>query len=84
MHAIGQHDRFALDFGEVELRYIDDKSMGKAYLVASGDYPGFAVAVSQTLARRAALRGTCNEFAQNFAWPVFGSGVWAALQGRVE
>lgn len=29
---------FALDFGEVELRYIDDKAMGKAYLVASGDW----------------------------------------------
>ena len=29
---------FALDFGEVELRYVDDKSMGKAYLVASGDW----------------------------------------------
>lgn len=61
---------------------VDDGRSG--HLVASGDYPGFAVAVSQTLARRAALRGTCIDFAQNFAWPVFGSGVWAALQGRVE
>ncbi len=29
---------FALDFGEVELRYVDDKAMGKAYLVAGGDW----------------------------------------------
>ena len=28
---------FALDFGETELRYLDDKQMGKAYLVAAGD-----------------------------------------------
>lgn len=28
---------FALGFGDVELRYLDDKKMGKAYLVASGD-----------------------------------------------
>jgi len=29
---------FALGFGEVELRYLDDKSMGKAYLIASDDW----------------------------------------------
>lgn len=29
---------FALGFGEQELRYLDDKKMGKAYLIASGDY----------------------------------------------
>jgi formamidopyrimidine-DNA glycosylase len=29
---------FALGFGDVELRYLDDKKMGKAYLIASGDY----------------------------------------------
>jgi formamidopyrimidine-DNA glycosylase len=28
---------FALGFGELELRYLDDKKMGKAYLVAAGD-----------------------------------------------
>src|SRR6185503_1635170 len=29
---------FALDFGKVELRYVDDKQMGKAYLTPSGDW----------------------------------------------
>ncbi len=29
---------FALGFGDVELRYLDDKKMGKAYLIASGDW----------------------------------------------
>jgi formamidopyrimidine-DNA glycosylase len=36
---------FALGFGDVELRYLDDKKMGKAYLIASGDWgaaPGMA------------------------------------------
>jgi formamidopyrimidine-DNA glycosylase len=29
---------FALSFGDVELRYLDDKSMGKAYLIATDDW----------------------------------------------
>jgi len=29
---------FALAFGDVELRYLDDKKMGKAYLIGSGDF----------------------------------------------
>lgn len=29
---------FALGFGEVELRYLDDKKMGKAYLIATEDW----------------------------------------------
>jgi formamidopyrimidine-DNA glycosylase len=29
---------FALEFGDVELRYLDDKVMGKAYLIASDDW----------------------------------------------
>ncbi len=29
---------FALGFGDVELRYLDDKKMGKAYLITSGDW----------------------------------------------
>jgi formamidopyrimidine-DNA glycosylase len=29
---------FALGFGDVELRYLDDKKMGKAYLIATGDW----------------------------------------------
>jgi formamidopyrimidine-DNA glycosylase len=29
---------FALEFGTVELRYIDDKAMGKAYLLANADW----------------------------------------------
>ncbi len=29
---------FALGFGDLELRYLDDKAMGKAYLIASGDW----------------------------------------------
>jgi formamidopyrimidine-DNA glycosylase len=29
---------FALGFGETELRYLDDKKMGKAYLIANGDW----------------------------------------------
>jgi formamidopyrimidine-DNA glycosylase len=29
---------FALGFGELELRYLDDKKMGKAYLLASDDW----------------------------------------------
>src|SRR5262245_17731292 len=29
---------FALGFGDVELRYLDDKKMGKAYLIANGDW----------------------------------------------
>ncbi|HSB62147.1 MAG TPA: DNA-formamidopyrimidine glycosylase family protein [Vicinamibacteria bacterium] len=29
---------FALGFGEVELRYLDDKAMGKAYLIARDDW----------------------------------------------
>ena len=49
-------------------------------LVASGDYPGFAVAVSQTLAQRDSLRDACIAFAQGFAWPAFGGGVWRAIQ----
>lgn len=51
-------------------------------LVASGDYSGFAAAVSQVLAQREVLRKTCVDFAQGFAWPAFGSGVWAALRGE--
>jgi formamidopyrimidine-DNA glycosylase len=31
---------FALGFGDVELRYLDDKQMGKAYLVPGGDWSG--------------------------------------------
>jgi formamidopyrimidine-DNA glycosylase len=29
---------FALGFGDVELRYLDDKTMGKAYLIATDDW----------------------------------------------
>jgi len=29
---------FALGFGETELRYLDDKKMGKAYLITNGDW----------------------------------------------
>ena len=29
---------FALGFGDVELRYLDERKMGKAYLLASGDW----------------------------------------------
>jgi formamidopyrimidine-DNA glycosylase len=29
---------FALEFGTAELRYMDDKAMGKAYLLANGDW----------------------------------------------
>ena len=29
---------FALGFGDIELRYLDDKKMGKAYLISSGDF----------------------------------------------
>jgi len=29
---------FALGFGDVELRYLDDKAMGKAYLIATDDW----------------------------------------------
>src|SRR5918995_1566976 len=29
---------FALGLGDLELRYLDDKKMGKAYLIASGDW----------------------------------------------
>jgi formamidopyrimidine-DNA glycosylase len=35
---------FALAFGDLELRYLDEKKMGKAFLVAAGDFqaiPGF-------------------------------------------
>jgi formamidopyrimidine-DNA glycosylase len=35
---------FALEFGDVELRYLDDKVMGKAYLITNDDWkaiPGF-------------------------------------------
>lgn len=53
-------------------------------LVASGDYPGFAVAVSQTLAQRDALREACIDFAQGFAWPAFGDGIWAALRRKMD
>jgi len=38
----GQKDErslgFALGFGDVELRYLDDKKMGKAYLIATDDW----------------------------------------------
>ncbi len=53
-------------------------------LVANGDYSGFAIAVSQALAQRAALRGACIDFAQEFAWPVFGNGIWAALHRKTK
>lgn len=53
-------------------------------LVAIGDYPGFADAVSQMLAQRDALREACIDFAQGFAWPAFGGGVWAALRRKME
>ena len=33
---------FALEFGDVELRYLDDKSMGKAYLIATDDWKAIA------------------------------------------
>jgi formamidopyrimidine-DNA glycosylase len=55
---------FALGFGETELRYLDDKQMGKAYVAASGDWaqvpglvePGVDVLSSDfTLERFAAL-----------------------------
>ena len=40
--AAGEKDEgtlaFALGFGETELRYLDDKKMGKAYLIANGDW----------------------------------------------
>lgn len=51
-------------------------------LVASGDYAGFADAVNLALDQRDALRGSSTDFAQGFAWPMFGRGVWAALRGR--
>ncbi len=49
-------------------------------LVVSGDYPGFAIAVNQILAQRDTLRSSCIDFAQDFAWPAFGNGVWHAIQ----
>jgi formamidopyrimidine-DNA glycosylase len=33
---------FALAFGDVELRYLDEKKMGKAFLVAAGDFQAIA------------------------------------------
>lgn len=53
-------------------------------LVVSGDYRGFADAVSQTLVQRDALRDTCIDFAQGFAWSAFGSGVWCAMQSKLR
>lgn len=47
-------------------------------LVAAGDYVGFADAVAMTFVQREALRGSCIEFAGQFAWPEFGAQI--ALQ----
>lgn len=60
---------------------VADARSGK--LVASGDYSGFAVAVSQALARRNALRSSSTDFARQFAWPVFGENLKAALHGKM-
>jgi len=46
---------FALGFGDVELRYLDDKKMGKAYLIASGDWkaaPGMKAGGVDILSRQ--------------------------------
>jgi len=53
-------------------------------LVVSGDYVGFADAVAQTLAERDGLREPSIAFAQQFAWPAFGAGVWKALQAEAK
>ncbi|MGE0454889.1 MAG: DNA-formamidopyrimidine glycosylase family protein [Vicinamibacteria bacterium] len=45
---------FALGFGDVELRYLDDKKMGKAYLMARDDWaavPGFQAGGIDVLSR---------------------------------
>ena len=44
---------FALGFGDVELRYLDDKKMGKAYLMARDDWgavPGLRLVGEQEVA----------------------------------
>jgi formamidopyrimidine-DNA glycosylase len=46
---------FALGFGDVELRYLDDKKMGKAYLITSGDWqaaPGMKAGGVDILSRQ--------------------------------
>lgn len=44
-------------------------------LVPPGDYEEFAAAVLNTLDTAGGLRESCLEFAQSFAWPVFGQRV---------
>lgn len=48
-------------------------------LVPPGDYPAFALAVQDALAKREALRKPCEVFAARFAWPEFGAGVREVL-----
>ena len=46
---------FTLGFGDVELRYLDDKKMGKAYLITSGDWtaaPGMKAGGVDILSRQ--------------------------------
>lgn len=48
-------------------------------LVESGNYPAFADAVVATLAQREVLRCSCIEFARQFAWTKFGTGIAGQL-----
>ena len=48
-------------------------------LVESGNYPAFANAVGATLAQREFLRYSCIEFARQFAWTKFGTGITEQL-----
>lgn len=55
---------------------VDAVAEGRSgHLVAAGDYAAFADAVVATLAQREALRRSCIEFARQFAWEKFGTGI---------
>ena len=52
---------FALGFGDVELRYLDDKKMGKAYLITTDDWkaiPGLQTGESISSPRSSPASGS--------------------------
>jgi phosphatidylinositol alpha-1,6-mannosyltransferase len=48
-------------------------------LVTAGDYGAFAGTVLKTLTERESLRGLCFNFARQFEWPAFGTGILEQL-----
>ncbi len=64
---------------------VDAVAEGKSgHLVPPGDYPAFVEATLRAIEEGQELRATCLPFAAQFAWSMFGAGVWTLLAANPE